>query len=250
MKSARVLAAALLALALPASAQYTNTMNGRQFSNMHAANADFLMSQMIQQGQWNIMRMTMEQTIEKQRRAQGLAPAPAAQGRAPAPAPKAAPAKVAYKYPLTATDFKPAGARNVPQQLSAAVGDPNERRQFEAACREILATIEKTPGFRKNNLAAAMTVLLGVSLQVVKQIEIPDAESQEFMRGLNDQLAALSAFSTMSPEKRTQVYDTMVIVGGLIAGIAQNAAETRNREMAALALQMAKDSLAQFGVKS
>ncbi len=108
----------------------------------------------------------------------------------------------------------------------------------------------KVSGFRKNNLAAAMTVLLGVSLQVVKQIEIPDAESQEFMRGLNDQLAALSAFSSMSPEKRTQVYDTMVIVGGLIAGIAQNAAETRNREMAALALQMAKDSLAQFGVKS
>lgn len=247
MKIARVLGAALVALALPASAQYMNTMNGRQFSNMHAANADFLMSQMIQQGQWNIMRMSMDQAIEKQRRAQGLAPAPA-QGRAPAP--KAAPAKVAYKYPLTATDFKPAGARNVPQQLSAAVGNAADRRQFEAACRDILATIEKTPGFRKNNLAAAMTVLLGVSLQVVKQIEIPDAESQEFMRGLNDQLAPLSAFSGMTAEKRTQVYDTMVIVGGLIAGIAQNAAETQNREMAALAQQMAKDALAQFGVKS
>ena len=246
MKIARVLAAALVALALPAAAQYTNTLNGRQFSNMHAANADFLMSQMIQQGQWNVMRLTMEQAIEKQRRAQGVAPAPA-QGRAPAPKP--APAKVAYKHPLSATDFKPAGARTVPQQLSAAVTDGNDRRQFEAACRDILATIEKTPGFRKNNLAAAMTVLLGVSLQVVKQIEIPDAESQEFMRGLNDQLAPLPAFAAMSAEKRTQVYDTMVIVGGLIAGIAQNAADTQNREMAALAQQMAKDALAQFGVK-
>ena len=233
----------LAALAvLPAAAQYTNTLNGRQFNNMYAANADFLMSQMIQQGQWNVMRLAMEQQVAKQRAAQQA-------GRKAAPAAPAA-KSVTYKYPLSATDFKPAGARNVPQQLGAAVGNPKDRADFEKACREILQAIEATPGFRKNNVAAAMTVLLGVSLQVVNRGEIPGDASQELMRGLNDQVAALPVFAGLPAERRTQFYDTMVIVGGLIAGIAQSAAESNNRELAALAQQMAKDALAQFGVKS
>ncbi len=231
---------ALLALAAAqAHAQYTNTLNGRQFSNLHAANADFLMSQMIRQGQWNIMRLSLEQQMRRQQ----------AGARAPAPAP-AAPAKASFKYPLAASDFLPAGPRRVPEQLSQAVTDAKERRQFEQACRDILRTVEATAGFRRHNLASAMTLLLGVSLQVARGIEIPDAETDGLMRGLNDQLAGLPAFLSLPADRRTQVYDTMVIVGGLIAGIAQNAAETRNAEMAALARQMARDSLAQFGVKS
>lgn len=241
----RLLAALSAGLALAATtagAQYTNTLNGRQFSNMYAANADFLMSQMIQQGQWNVMRLSLEQQVAKQRAAQQAGQ----KGAPPAPSAK----KAAYKYPISASDFKPAGPRNVPQQLGQAVANPKDRADFERACREIVKTIEATPGFRKNNVAAAMTVLLGVSLQVVKRIEIPDAESRELMLGLNDQVAALPAFASLPAEKRTQFYDTMVIVGGLIAGIAQNAAESNDREMAALAQQMAKDALAQFGVRS
>ena len=237
--------ALLLALAATTAAAqtgYINTMNGRQFNNMYAANADFLMSQMIQQGQWNVMRLTMEQQVAKQRAAQQAAQ------KAPPPAPAAK--KASYKYPITASDFKPAGPRTVPQQLGAAVANPKDRADFEKACRDIQKTIEATPGFRKNNLAAAMTVLLGVSLQVVNGIEIPDDASEELMRGLNDQVAALPALASFPAEKRTQFYDTMVIVGGLIAGIAQNAAETGNGEMATLAKQMARDALAQFGVKS
>lgn len=225
-------------LAATASAQYTNTLNGRQFSNMYAANADFLMSQMIQQAGWASMRASINRQAAKGQAAPAQRPAPAA------------PAKASYAFPIAASDFKPAGARKVPEQLAQAIADPKERAQFVKAASEILATIEATPGFRKNNLAAAMTVLLGVSLQVAKGIEIPDAESEELMRGLNDQIAALPSFATLPADKRTQVYDTMVIVGGLIAGIAQNAAESKDRRMAALAQQMARDALAQFGVKA
>ena len=238
-----LIALAALAASLCAHAQtgYINTLNGRQFNNMYAANADFLMSQMVQQAGWNVMRLSMEQQIKRKQAEQA--------GQRAAPAPAKAPAKAAYKHPLSATDFKPAGARKVPEQLAQAVGDAKERQQMVETGRGILAEIEKTPGFRRNNVAAAMTVLLGVSLQVVKGVELTDAETDELMRGVNDVLAGLPTFTSMAADKRTQVYDTMVIVGGLIAGIAQNAAESKDREMQALAQQMARDALAQFGWK-
>lgn len=231
--------AALSCLATPASAQYYNTLNGRQFSNMYAANADFLMSQMIQQSGWAAMRAAVQATANRQ---QAAATAGAAKK-------VVAPKAPAYAKPITATDFKPAGVRNVPEQLSAAVADPKDRAGLVKAGREIIKTIEATPGFRKNNLAAAMAVLLGVSVQVRHGADISDAESEAFMRGLNDVLASTPAFATLGAEQRTRTYDTFIVVGGLIAGIAQVGIETGNADLVRQAKDMAGDALAQFGIK-
>ena len=93
-------------------------------------------------------------------------------------------------------------------------------------------------------------MLVGVSVQVLKGVEFSDAQSEELMRGLNDQVAALDGFKSLPAEARTQMYDAFVVIGGFIAGIAQAGAETGNRELQEQARAMARDALAKFGVKA
>ena len=224
-----------------AHAQYYNSLSGRQFNNMYAANADRIMSQMVQQSGYQAMRASIEASARKQ--AGAPAPAPAAPRAAAA-------AKPAWKHPITASDFAPAGPRRVPEQLAENAANPKDRQDLVKAGRDLQKAIEGTPGFRKNNLAAAMTVLVGVSIQVLNGVEFSDAESQDIMRGLNDQIAATGAFKAMGAAERTQIYDAFVVIGGFIAGIAQAGAETNNRELQEQARAMARDALAKFGVKA
>ena len=231
------LAILLAAFATCAHAQYYNSLAGRQFNNMYAANADFLMSQMIQQSGWAAMRASVEAAANK---------------KAGAAQPQAAPMqkKAAYKLPIAASDFKPTGPRRVPELLAEGATSPKDRQDLIVAGRQIQQGIEGTPGFRKNNVAAAMTVLLGVSIQVLNGQELSDDESDALMYGLNDELAALESFKSMPADKRTQAYDTFVIIGGFIAGIFQAGMETRNAALQEQARSMARDALAKFGVEA
>lgn len=238
----RHLLACILATACAAAnAQYYNSLTGRQFGNMYAANADYIMTQMIQQSGYQAMRNSIEAAARKQ--GGGAAPA-AAQKAAPTPAP------AQYRFPITASDFKPAGPRRAPEQLAEAAASPKDKADIVKAGREIHKAIEATPGFRRNNVAAAMAVLVGVSVQVAKGIELSDAQSQELMLGLNDQVAGLEEFSKLSAQDRTRMYDAFVVIGGFIAGIAQAGAETNNRELQEQARAMARDALGRFGVKA
>ena len=236
-RARHLIALALVAGAGMASAQYTNMLRpGMTYSNMAAANADFMLSQMIQQGQWRVMNMSMAAAIQR--------------GSAAGTGGKAAPANPppAPRSPLTATDFRPTGQRDAAQLLAAAVADAPSRAQLLQALRQIQATIEATPGFRKHNLAAATALLLGASLQVITGREFDDAASEGLLRLVNDGMAETGVVGRLSAAQRTRTYDVMVLTGGLIAGIASNAQETGNAEMAAVARKMAHDALATLGL--
>jgi hypothetical protein len=224
----------LAAAAIPAHAQYTGTLSGRQVGILYAAHADDLMSQMIQQPGWTAMRASVEAHAKRQA------------GSAPAPAP----GKAAYKLPITATDFKPAGERRVPEQLAEGASSPRDRQDLAATGKQILRSIEDTPGFRQNNLAAALSLLVGVSVQVLSGTEISEEETDALTYGLNDQIGALPAFQSMSAGKRTQAYDTFVVIGGYIAGIFQEGVRTGNRAMQEQARAMARDALSRLGVRA
>lgn len=222
-------------LAAPlARAQYVNTLTGRQFNNMYAANADFLMSQMINN---SLFQMRMTSMAQVQRDAAKKA------------APPAAPTPAKYQFPLSATDFKPAGKRTVPEQLAASAATPEEREQLVQLCRQLQQAIEAQPDVRKHNLATAVTVLLGASIQVVSQKEIDDAASDDLLRVINDIIAATPDFKKMTPAQRTAAYDAFLITGGLIAGLDANAKETNDPALAATAKELALAALAQFGFK-
>lgn len=227
--SVRAMRSLLLIISLAASlahAQYVNTLTGRQFNNMYAANADFMMTQMINNSMF-------------QTRMAAMAGAQQAAAKKP-PVEK-------FQFPLSATDFKPSGARNVPEQLATNAANPEERAQLVELCRQIQLAIEAQPDVRKNNLATAVTVLLGTSIQVVSGRELGDAESDGLLRLVNDLI--VPSFKKMSAQQRTAAYDAFLITGGLIAGLSENAKETNDPALAAQAKELAKNALAQFGFK-
>ena len=129
----------------------------------------------------------------------------------------------------------------------AQAATPSDRAQLIKVCRDVQATIEAEPGFRRNNVSYAIALLIGVSVQVAHGVTLSDAESDQLVRVLNDTLADMADYQRLAPEARTRLYDTSVITGGLIAGIAQTGQETGNAELRSQAQAMARDALASFG---
>jgi hypothetical protein len=227
------LALALLVGAPAAQAQYTNTLSGLNYSSPYAANAAFFQQQMQQNAYFQ-----MQMQLRAGAQASSTAP------KAAAPVLKAPPHS--FKYPMEATDFSPAGKRNMAEQFAANAKTPEERAQVVALCRSILQSIESQPGVRKNNLSTALTVLLGLSLQVSTGRELSDAESEGLQRTINDVLADATGLRAMSNAKRTAAYDAFLITGGLIAGMAQNATEKGDTAQLQQAKDMARQSIALF----
>jgi hypothetical protein len=169
--------------------------------------------------------------------------APSAAAKAP---PLLRPAPHVFKYALSATDFTPASTRPTAEQFAANVKTPQERAQVVEMCSTILQTLEAQPGVRKNNLSTALTVLLGISMQVSTGREFTDPETVSLQRAINDVLADIPAIKSMSNDKRTAAYDGFMITGGLIAAMAQNAAQSGDAAELAQAKDLAKQSLAMF----
>jgi len=164
-------------------------------------------------------------------------------------APKAAkPGADAPRAPFSTTDFKPTGRRDAPQRLAAQVKDPALRPQITKLARDILVAIEQQPNFRRNNLAYAFTVYLGGSLQVLSGQEFDDARSEALAQWINDEMVAAGAVARLSAAERTQLYDVLLLQGGLIIGIAQAGVENHDDEQVELARTMARDALATFGI--
>lgn len=159
---------------------------------------------------------------------------------------KKAPAATA-KNELKATDFTPAGARTLPQQLAAAAPE-KERAQVLELASAIIPSIEAQPEFRKNNVAAAMALLLGAALSVTGEAELSDEAMAALTRGLAETLASSKSWATITPEQRTQAYDAFLLNAGLMLGLATNAQETKDAALAASAKAMGVAALKQFGV--
>lgn len=206
---------------------YTNTLTGQQYSNMSVAYASFVQTQLARRDSIKAsMRASMAKT--------------------PPPAPAAAPA---YKFQLSASDFKPTGTRNFPEQLAAAGKTPEERAQLLELTKQILPALEAQAGVRKNNLSTALTLLFASAIAILAERDFSDAEAEGLQRLMNEALAETPAFKSMNAKTRTAIYDACMITGGLMAGIAANAKESGDAAQLALAKDMAKQSLALFDLK-
>lgn len=240
LRGRRLLGLAVLALAIggPVSAQYVGG-NGMTFSTLYGANANMIANQMVRDAGMQAMRASIMANA-----ARGTGDRASRQPKAPA-----LPAEVgksAPQRPITATDFRPAGRRDVPEQLAASAA-PGDREPIISACRKVQAALESDPGFRRNNLSYALGALLGISLQVAHGVTLSEAEGDALVQSINDALAAAPDFQRMTPEARTRLYDTALITGGLMAGLTQQGQATGNAAMRDQALAMARDALATFG---
>lgn len=227
--SSRMKRTLLLVMVLVGSssfAQFTNTMTGAQFNNVYDANASFMRSQMQQNA--------LFQSVVASARAER-----AAKAKAVAPKPK---------FPLSATDFKAVGPRNVPEQLAEGVTNPSERATAVKVYREVLAALEAEPSLRKNNFATSLGVLLGSSIEAVTGRELDAAQSATFIRDVNDALASDGAFKKVLDKDLAAASDTFLITGALIAALTE---EGKGGDVARgkLGRELAEQVLTQFTAK-
>lgn len=129
--------------------------------------------------------------------------------------------KAGKHAPLAATDFQQNGSRPYMdaflQQLSVDAGGKQHLRDvFEAAFESV------NKALRPNNVAAAMGYALGVSIQIVNDVELPDADAKELVTGINDMLAASQEFKGLGQAERQTLYEGFVMTGAMLM-IAHNA---------------------------
>lgn len=232
----RCIALSTLVCVSSAQAQYTNMLNGREFSNVYAANADFLMSQAIQNSNFQ-MRMLNMQQVQREAASGRSVSMPTRITEAP---------RRGWRYELATTDFSARGDRQtVPAEMAdAARLQGRARQEWIDAALTLQQAVEAMPDFRRNNLSYAMTLALGVAIQVRYGGDIGDAAEEALLRSINDALGEAEGWREMSAVELTRAYDTMVITGGLMAGLA----EQSDPEMRGMARDMADSTLRAFGL--
>lgn len=153
-----------------------------------------------------------------------------------------------WQHPLEATDFEPAGTRDVPERLAGNL-QRNDHRQISLGIgRDILGAVETSAGFRRNNLAYALTLALTVSLNMTDLRRFDANQEERLLRTVNDALANSVAFQTCNASQRTMAYDALIVTAGLISRMTDEAITNKDRELAEAALTLAKETLASFGI--
>ena len=142
--------------------------------------------------------------------------------------PPATPIK--YKYDLSKTDFAFKGQPSQQKNCAAMVQKPSDQKQMADACLQLFNAAQSVPDLRKNNLATALTLLIGISLQLQTGAELGETETEALQRGLNDLLVDSGVMKGKQSDIQA-LYETSVMTGALIAAIAQSGADDGNAEM-------------------
>jgi uncharacterized protein DUF6683 len=221
LSAASVVFAILLITYQQVAGQYTNPYNGVSHSSQLAKFYD--MTRTWNSNLWGAMNQVQEtkNRLKDLARSNGGS-SRAAPPRATAPAygsnhPAARSAPAIRQYPITATDFKPLAPRLAPDLFANSIpGLTLEQREaLRALSNQFLTAFESEA--RKNNVANAMALLLAMSLQVLTGKEVSDAESKQMIVALNNTLGATPNFASMTPQDKQLVYETAIVMGGIIA---------------------------------
>jgi len=204
---------------------YHNPYTGANWNNPMSSLADTMIWSSIQ-------RKVAEDAIQK-RYGQGN-PAPTTQGSSQPAAPK---------HPITASDFKPAETRLLPDKLIDSNKDLTEEQ------RKGLRTLYQT-GFRefekrvrKNNVANAMAFVFGASMEIVAGKEGTDADFKMLVNALNDLLADSPKFKTLSAREKQTMYEACIITGTMMIALKQLGAQQNNDDMKKQAKELAQSVL-------
>jgi hypothetical protein len=227
--------AAVLLFAVPALAQW-NSQGGYSFNNPTSA----LVGTMLNNRMW---AHAMQASIARhQGLAQGTTPAAPAGEKAAPSAPRVA---------ASATDFRPALPRYTVADATAEqqAKTPQQKAAFKQMFHLFVDAAENADGFRKNNVAWALSYVVLASLQVTTGKEISDAESVAFAQQLNDGMAASGVLSKMSAADQQRFYEGCLVMGGLVVGSWAEAQKSGDPKQQEHVRQLAKQVLASYGVK-
>jgi len=238
-----VVFAILLITFQQADGQYTNPYNGVSHSSQIAKFYD--MTRTWNSNLWSAMNQVQETKNRLNNLARSNGGSSRAAARTTAPAygsnnPMARSAPAIRRYPITATDFKPAAARIVSDLFANSIpGLTYEQRgALRALSNQFLTAFEGEA--RKNNVANAMALLLAMSLQALTGKEISDAESKQMIVALNNTLGAAPDFVSMTPQDKQLVYETAIVMGGIIATLKIQGAQQNDFAMQSQAREISR----------
>src|SRR5262245_16440682 len=91
-----------------------------------------------------------------------------------------------------------------------------------------------------------MTFLLGVSLLVLTGKEVSDAESEQMIAAFNDTMGATPQFVSMTPRDKQILYESAVVMGGMIALLHSQGAEQKDTAMQSDAKELSRAVVKHF----
>lgn len=163
--------------------------------------------------------------------------------------PAGEPAPDGWRHGFDATDFEPAGTRDIPERLAGNLNRLDHRQLSLDLGRNILASVESSPGFRRNNLAYALTLAVAASLRLTDLRQFDAVQEARLLRIVNDALAESPAFRTSTATERTTAYDALIVTSGLISRMTDDAINRKDRELAERARILARETLASLGIR-
>ena len=143
--------------------------------------------------------------------------------------------------------FTPAGDSGVVRALADAFGSSAEQR---ASLVEAFSQIkqgyesEVAKEGKSNNLAAAMTFFIAANVVTYHQTEMPsDADTNKLFESLQQAMAKIPAFASMSNGDKQQMHDWLVCMGGFSLTNYMEAKQNRNAQGLATIKEFAEYSM-------
>jgi len=215
-----------LALPLASSAQYQNSATGQTYNNSYSAMLSVTNT------------MTQNFTTMQRQYLGSISKMSSAYGARSTPGQPAQP-----QFPITATDFRGAAGRELPERLSSAIA-PEQQGAVQTLCNQLLAEYEKTN--RRNNIASALVYSLRISLEIDRGKKLSIAETGAAIRFFNNSLAASAEFRAMTPDQKQILYESTILTGGMAAVLYLQGRQQNNPAMQLQGREIAQSILRQW----
>ncbi len=157
-----------------------------------------------------------------------------------APANTTTAASASPKAPITATDFArdPNGKDVVAQFIAATQLPPADGTKLATALRATMTQLGSE--LRKDNVANAMTLLIGLCYTVLEKPGFDSSRADDLIPAVNDALAASPQFKALAAVDRQNMYDSMLLSTAIIAIVHQGDKQASKN--------IARQSLQQLGL--
>jgi hypothetical protein len=141
------------------------------------------------------------------------------------------------RAPLSATDFRRAanGKDVVAQLISDAKLSASDGSAVAARLRATMAELGSAG--RKDNVATAMTLLIGLSWTALERPGFDPKRADDLVPVVNDALAASPQFTSLGAQDRQTMYDSLLLTTAMLALVMQSGDKPTSRAIAAEALQ-------------
>jgi hypothetical protein len=149
-----------------------------------------------------------------------------------------------------ASSFKPGARRLLPEAVAAGMKglDAKGRKAAALSFHGLLDAYEKDAP--KHDAAHALAFCLATCRQVARGRELDSLEARDLSRRAEGLLPGLAEFAALKDRDRQAMYESLILTGAMVGGLAKQAAEQGDEPAARQARALAAQVLAGFGLPS